>query len=129
MSSVTNYCSASPTGFWAYSTAKVFVAPPVTDSNGNVACGTLSSFSKAPTDPAACVPTFTGINANAAAYFHGNNKAQVVEISLTTPFIHVPTRAALRIGPSEACAQGNGAENYGYPVQQVRPSDITKFAY
>lgn len=109
---------ASPTGFWAYSTVKVFTAAAVTDARGNVACGTLSSFSKAATDPAACLPTFTGINSNAAAYFEGKG-AEAIEISLTTPFIHVPTRPAVKISPSEACAQGNGAENYGYPVQEL----------
>jgi hypothetical protein len=90
----------------------------VTDSNGNVACGTLSSFSSAASDPAACVPTFTGINSNAAAMFDRNG-AQGVMISLTTPFVHVPTRAGLQINPTEACVQGSGAENYGYPVQNV----------
>jgi len=101
-----------------YSTAKVFTAPAVTDSNGNVACGTLSSFSNVATDAAACVPTFTGINSNAAAYFDSNG-GQGVEISLTTPFVHVPTRAALQISETEVCAQGNGTENYGYPAQEV----------
>ena len=104
-----------------YSTAKVFAAPAVTDLNGNVACGTLSSFSNVAAGAAACVPTFTGINANAAANFD-SNEGQGVEISLTTPFIHVPTRAALQVSPSEVCAQGNGSENYGYPVQKVSSS-------
>jgi len=96
----------------------VFAAPAVTDLSGNIACGTLSSFSNVASDASACVPTFTGINENAAAYFDSNG-GQGVVITLTTPFVHVPTRAALEISPSEACAQGNGIENYGYPVQQV----------
>jgi hypothetical protein len=90
----------------------------VTDLNGNVACGTLLSFSTIASDVEACVPTFTAVNSNAAAYFDSNG-GQGVEISLTEPFIHVPTRTGLQISPSEVCAQGNGTENYGYPVQQV----------
>jgi hypothetical protein len=105
-----------------YSTAKVFVAPAVTDSDGNVACGTLSSFSSVAADATACVPTFTAINSNAAANFDTNG-GQGVHIALTTPFIHVPTRTALQLSPSEVCAQGNGTENYGYPVQQVSSGD------
>jgi len=109
---------ASPTGFWVYHTAKVFVAPAVTDSEGNVVCGTVSSFTNVASSPAACVPTFTGVNSHAAAYFD-NIEAKGVEISLTTPFVHVPTRADLHINPTEACVQGSGIENYGYPVQQL----------
>jgi hypothetical protein len=90
----------------------------VTDANGKVACGTISSFSNVAPSAAACVATFTGINANAAASF-GSIAATAVQISLTTPFIHIPTRSGLEISPSEACVQGNGTENYGYPVQQV----------
>jgi hypothetical protein len=95
----------------------------VTDANGNVACGTLSTFATLPSNtvPAACVPTFTGINSNAAAYFD-NNGGQGVEITLTTPFVHVPTRAALQLSPTEACVQGNGTQNYGYPAQEVSSS-------
>jgi hypothetical protein len=104
-----------------YSTAKVFAAPAVTDSNGNIVCGTISSFSNVASDATACIPTFTGINSNAAANFDSNG-GQGVEISLTTPFIYIPTRAALQVSPSEVCVQGNGSENYGYPVQQVSSS-------
>lgn len=90
----------------------------MTDPSGNVACGTLLSFSNAASDATACVPTFSAINSYAAAYYDSDG-AQGVEISLTTPFVHIPTRAGLQVSPSEVCAQGNGTENYGYPVQQV----------
>jgi hypothetical protein len=110
--------SASPTGFFVYSTAKVFTAPPVTDAFGNVACGTLLSFSNVPSSASACVPTFQAMNSNAAAYYDSNGDP-AVEIALTAPFIHIPTRTEVQISPSEVCAQGNGTVNYGYPAQQV----------
>jgi len=108
---------ASPTGFWVYHTAKIFVAPAVTDSAGNVVCGTVSSFTNVASTAPACIPTFSGVNEHAAAYYDSNG-GQGVAITLTTPFVHVPTRADLLLSPTEACVQGNGKENYGYPVQQ-----------
>ena len=100
-----------------YSTAKLFAALVVTDADGNIACGISSSFSNFSTGPAAYVPTFTRINSNAASALVVSVIAPI-QISLTTPFIYIPTRVGLQINPTEACAQGNGTENYGYPVQQ-----------
>ena len=98
----------------------MFEAPAVTDAAGNVACGTLLNFATVASDVEveACVPTFTAVNSNAAAYFD-NGGGQGIEISLTEPLVHVPTRTGLQISPTDACAQGNGTENYGYPVQDV----------
>jgi hypothetical protein len=66
------------------------------------------------------LPVFT-VNPNAEAYFDGNasSKPTATLLSLATPFIYLPSRGATgRTGePLNACTQGAGPENYGYPPQ------------
>jgi hypothetical protein len=88
------------------------------------------------------VPTFSGINSYAEAYFGGLGIVGVkiadqytdkdgyvvyqtstpsgVVISLTTPFIYAPERSTKgETGDGRACIQTGGTENYGYIPQTV----------
>jgi len=128
---------------------KIITVPHVTDKNSNRVCATPSAFTKIPAtgfvgDPAntLSVPTFSGINSYAEAYFgglgivgvniadqytdkdghvvHQTSTPSGVVISLTTPFIYAPERGAKgETGDGRACIQTGGTENYGYVPQTV----------
>lgn len=68
------------------------------------------------------IPTFT-VNPFAASYFGENGtKISASEVSLATPYVFLPTRGSkgATADVHDACTQGAGAENYGYPLQEVR---------
>jgi hypothetical protein len=128
---------------------KIITVPHVTDKNSNRVCATPSAFTKIPAtgsvgDPAntLSVPTFSGINSYAEAYFgglgivgvniadqytdkdghvvHQTSTSSGVVISLTTPFIYAPERSAKEeTGDGRACLQTGGIENYRYIPQTV----------
>ncbi|KAH6675061.1 hypothetical protein B0J14DRAFT_28081 [Halenospora varia] len=59
----------SPAAFFVYNTVKVITAAPVTNSNGDLVCGTVFSYTSAGN------VTFSGVNSNAQAYWGGSNIA------------------------------------------------------
>ena len=92
--------SASPSNFFIYRTAKIILVPPVTDSNGHVACATTSTFFPSTLGSTASPILFPGINSNAENYFDGPSATQAAhvhvaaDISLTTPYLDkLPTPA------------------------------------
>jgi len=117
--------SQSPAAFYVYSTVKVILAAAITDSAGNLACGTS-------------IGAFPNMNQNAQAYFDGPGSKQVpstptafrdrarenqpdtVVISLTTPFIYQPARGATgALWDLNTCTEKPGTEDYGYVPQTV----------
>ncbi len=84
--------SNSPDPFFLYRTAKIILVPAVTESNGQLACITTSTFYPSTFDTS--IPgsvLFTGINSHAQEYYSSvtatTNATVAAEISLSTPFV------------------------------------------
>ncbi|KAK6357951.1 hypothetical protein TWF730_007307 [Orbilia blumenaviensis] len=61
----------SPSAFNIYNSFKIITVPPVTDSNGNAACATISWNPYNPELGMTGSRSFTGINSYAQAYYNG----------------------------------------------------------